>query len=248
MCKVEEKKNISGEKTCSSCVQWKLWTWKLVKRFLISFQLYKLQRKKVVPLFIFQGSNIFVRKEGKVFEGESQVQAEIFLCVWNVRFSIFLTKKTLLTKVYFILSHMKKISSPESTVFHLVSQVKKLNLKFCRSLLWYILFTHVKTNMNTNSPDFVFFPPRNIKISFHQFPWLWERKLFISDWHWISTKKQFLTCPSGLPYLKSIFLDCLFALNPNTSRIIDVLQMLSFRHPAAVKVPSEPMFLAKLVN
>lgn len=93
-----------------------------------------------------------------------------------------------------------------------------------------------------------FFPPRNIKISFHQFSWSRERKLFLSDWRWISTKKQFLTCPSGLPYLKNIFLDCLFALNPNTSRIIDVLQMLSFRHPAAVKVPSEPMFLAKLVN
>lgn len=94
VCKVEKKKkNISGEKTCSSCVKWKLWTWKLVKRFLISFQLYKLQRKKVVPLFIFQGNNIFVRKEGKVFEGESKVQAEIFFFVWNVRFFIFLTKK-----------------------------------------------------------------------------------------------------------------------------------------------------------
>lgn len=64
-----------------------------MKRFLISFQPYKLQRKKVVPLFIFQGNNIFVRKEGKVFEGESKVQAEIFFFVWNVRFFIFLTKK-----------------------------------------------------------------------------------------------------------------------------------------------------------
>lgn len=184
-----------------------------------------------------------MRKEGKVFEGESKVQAEIFFFVWNVRFFIFLTKKTLLTKVYFILSHMKKISSPESSFFYLVSQMKELNLKLCRWLFWYNLFTHVKTNMKT-----LFFPPRNIKISFHQFSWSRERKLFLSDWLWISTKKQFLTCPSGLPYLKNIFLDCLFALNPNTSRIIDVLQMLSFRHPAAVKVPSEPMFLAKLVN
>lgn len=134
-----------------------------MKRFLISFQLYKLQRKKVVPLFIFQGNNIFVRKEGKVFEGESKVQAEIFFFVWNVRFFIFLTKKTLLTKVYFILSHMKKISSPESSFFYLVSQMKELNLKLCRWLFWYNLFTHVKTNMKT-----LFFPPRNIKISFHQ--------------------------------------------------------------------------------
>lgn len=129
-----------------------------MKRFLISFQLYKLQRKKVVPLFIFQGNNIFVRKEGKVFEGESKVQAEIFFSVWNVRFFIFLTKKTLLTKVYFILSHMKKISSPESSFFYLVSQMKELNLKLCHWLFWYNLFTHVKTNMKTNSPDFVFSP------------------------------------------------------------------------------------------
>lgn len=219
-----------------------------MKRFLISFQLYKLQRKKVVPLFIFQGNNIFVRKEGKVFEGESKVQAEIFFFVWNVRFFIFLTKKTLLTKVYFILSHMKKISSPESSFFYLVSQMKELNLKLCRWLFWYNLFTHVKTNMKTNSPDFVFFPQETSRFLSTKFSWSRERKLFLSDWRWISTKKQFLTCPSGLPYLKNIFLDCLFALNPNTNRIIDVLQMLSFRHPAAVKVPSEPMFLAKLVN
>lgn len=44
-------------------------------------------------------------------------------------FSFFSQKKTLLTKVYFILSHMKKISSPESSFFYLVSQVKELNLK-----------------------------------------------------------------------------------------------------------------------
>lgn len=222
-------------------MKWKLWTWKLVKRFLISFQLYKLQRKKVVPLFIFQGNNIFVRKEGKVFEGESKVQAEIFFFVWNVRFFIFLTKKNSPDKsLFYSFTHEK---NKFSWKFYLVSQMKELNLKLCRWLFWYNLFTHVKTNMKT-----LFFPPRNIKISFHQFSWSRERKLFLSDWLWISTKKQFLTCPSGLPYLKNIFLDCLFALNPNTSRIIDVLQMLSFRHPAAVKVPSEPMFLAKLVN
>lgn len=36
--------------------------------------------------------------------------------------------------------------------------MKELNLKLCRWLFWYNLFTHVKTNMKTNSPDFVFSP------------------------------------------------------------------------------------------
>lgn len=76
-------------------------------------------------------------------------------------FSFFSQKKTLLTKVYFILSHMKKISSPESSFFYLVSQMKELNLKLCRWLFWYNLFTHVKTNMKTNSPDFVFSPKKH---------------------------------------------------------------------------------------
>lgn len=219
-----------------------------MKRFLISFQLYKLQRKKVVPLFIFQGNNIFVRKEGKVFEGESKVQAEIFFFVWNVRFFIFLTKKNSPDKsLFYSFTHEKnKFSWKFFLLFGFTDEGIKSEIV---SLTVLVQFIYSCKNKHEDKFSWLcFFPPRNIKISFHQFSWSRERKLFLSDWLWISTKKQFLTCPSGLPYLKNIFLDCLFALNPNTNRIIDVLQMLSFRHPAAVKVPSEPMFLAKLVN